>query len=220
MYNLLLRESFEVRPVHGGQRALSLQHRRPKDSTSGRVDSARAVYIILTYDFSRKFCFLHTFIATSLFCIVPSVVVRARARALNATPRVLSSEESVCVCVRETRKSASAIESAARKRKGIFEIHWCAADTFPTFFLFFFLFAFVLHTESKQRFSHDRNRRAEYFTVIVRRGSQAFNFCVCVMKPCRVREFLAGQRRIKFTTAVFQRDDGIYRVEGICHVYT
>lgn len=75
MYNLLLRESFEVRPVHGRRRTESpLQHIADlKIAARQRLDSARPVYIILTYDFSRKFCFLHTFIATSPFCIVPAV---------------------------------------------------------------------------------------------------------------------------------------------------
>lgn len=50
----------------GGQRALC-NIADLKIAAPGRVDSARPVYIILTYDFSRKFCFLHTFIATSPF---------------------------------------------------------------------------------------------------------------------------------------------------------
>lgn len=92
MYNLLLRESFEVRPVHGRRRTEGpLQHRRPKDSSraesiarerASERGGARArarvpVYIILAYDFSRKFCFLHTFIATSPFCIVTAADANA-----------------------------------------------------------------------------------------------------------------------------------------------
>lgn len=118
MYNLLLRESFEVRPVHGRRRTEGpLQHRRPKDSKPGRGSIARRpVYIILTYDFSRKFCFLHTFIATSPFCIVPAGA-RCAAGTLctrDATRRrVLSPEENVCVapCVRargDAKKPAAA----------------------------------------------------------------------------------------------------------------
>lgn len=141
MYNLLLRESFEVRPVHGGQRALSLQHRRPKDSTSGRVDSARArvpfpLLSLPGIHYPHVRFFTEVLLPSHLYCdkpilhSVPSVVVRARAHTfslslslfLNATPRVLSSEESACVCVRETRKSAPAIESARREGE-IFRIH-------------------------------------------------------------------------------------------------
>lgn len=81
MYNLLLRESFEVRPVHGRRRTEGpLQHRRPKDSSPAesiareRARSLAPVYIISSRTiFSRKFCFLHTFIATSPFCIVTAV---------------------------------------------------------------------------------------------------------------------------------------------------
>lgn len=85
----------------GGQRALC-NIADLKIAPWQRLDSARSVYIILTYDFSRKFCFLHTFIATSPFCIV-SAVARCSLRGLAgmlcqcATSRhVSSSEENVC----------------------------------------------------------------------------------------------------------------------------
>lgn len=73
----------------GGQRALC-NIADLKIAAWQRLDSARPVYIILTYDFSRKFCFLHTFIATSPFCIVPAVARRA-------TRHVSSPEENVCM---------------------------------------------------------------------------------------------------------------------------
>lgn len=123
MYNLLLRESFEVRPVHGRRedRGSLCNIADLKIAAWQRLDSARApVYIILTYDFSRKFCFLHTFIATSPFCIVPAGALAARpARCVRATRRdatrrrVLSPEENVCAapCVRargDAKKPAAA----------------------------------------------------------------------------------------------------------------
>lgn len=67
----------------GGQRALC-NIADLKIAPWQRLDSARPVYIILTYDFSRKFCFLHTFIATSPFCIVPAVARCAACHAVNA----------------------------------------------------------------------------------------------------------------------------------------
>jgi len=86
----------------GGQRALC-NIADLKIAAWQRLDSARPVYIILTYDFSRKFCFLHTFIATSPFCIVPAVARCAARHAVNARCRV-SSEENVCMCARGDAK--------------------------------------------------------------------------------------------------------------------
>lgn len=75
----------------GGQRALcniadlkiAAWQRLDSERARARARARAPVYIILTYDFSRKFCFLHTFIATSPFCIVPapSLAERARRRA-------------------------------------------------------------------------------------------------------------------------------------------
>lgn len=81
----------------GGQRALC-NIADLKIAAWQRLDSARPVYIILTYDFSRKFCFLHTFIATSPFCM-PAV-----ARRTMRDGRVSLPEENIRVCAREDVK--------------------------------------------------------------------------------------------------------------------
>lgn len=82
----------------GGQRALC-NIADLKIAAWQRLDSARPVYIILTYDFSRKFCFLHTFIATSPFCIVPAVARRARRVAFRRRKKTF-------VCNVRTRRDA------------------------------------------------------------------------------------------------------------------
>lgn len=132
MYNLLLRESFEVRPVHGRRRTEGpLQPIADlKIAAWQRLDSARApVYIILTYDFSRKFCFLHTFIATSPFCIVPAGA-RCAAGALctrdatrrDATSRFVAGRKRLCGTVRargDAKKPAAAENEEEARSLGI-----------------------------------------------------------------------------------------------------
>lgn len=75
MYNLLLRESFEVRSVHRRQedRGSSLQHRRPKDSSPAE-SIARARYTLSSRTiFHGSFASFTPFIATSPFCIAAPV---------------------------------------------------------------------------------------------------------------------------------------------------
>lgn len=91
----------------GGQRALC-NIADLKIAAWQRLDSERArarvpVYIILTYDFSRKFCFLHTFIATSPFCIVPAPSL-AETRATSRVRFLGRKKDIRCVAPKDRRR--------------------------------------------------------------------------------------------------------------------
>lgn len=103
----------------GGQRALC-NIADLKIAAWQRLDSARArapVYIILTYDFSRKFCFLHTFIATSPFCIVPAGA-RCAAGTLCTRDVAFCRRKKTFVRHRACARGDAKKPAAARKRGG------------------------------------------------------------------------------------------------------
>lgn len=122
MYNLLLRESFEVRPVHGRRRTEGpLQHRRPKDSSRAESiarerasERGRALARARPgIHYPRVRFFTEVLLPSHLYCDKPFLHSDCRRRQCRAypsrsgrvPPRVLASEESVCVSARCERTS-------------------------------------------------------------------------------------------------------------------